>query len=118
MNKYIAILLLVIPMLAFAESHSVTEPKASIQMLLTKCKSQISFEKGYCSGFIAASMGPTFRRSADGIWRVVNCLPPSLTVEQVQRLFIDYANGHPEKWHESAESGVRESLAEKFPCKE
>lgn len=45
------------------------------------------------------------------------CIPKEVTNQQIYKVFIKYANKHPEMWHERAGSAVMFSLLEVFRCR-
>ena len=45
------------------------------------------------------------------------CPPPGgISLDQAMRIFLKWANDHPEQLHESARISVMLSLAQAFPC--
>jgi hypothetical protein len=45
------------------------------------------------------------------------CAPEGSSTDQRIRIFVKYANEHPERLHFAAEAIVIESLAQAYPCK-
>jgi hypothetical protein len=45
-----------------------------------------------------------------------SCVPGEATNQQLARVFVKYANAHPEKLHDEAHSLVLAAFAQAFPC--
>ena len=68
---------------------------------------------GYINGFVDAQV--LFGRFAPKAAAI--CLPAQgVTGDQVRRVFMDWANRHPNNLHESLRVSLWVSLTEAFPC--
>lgn len=98
--------------------------------VLQRCNDgQGSFGQSFCLGYVSASMDAhetdnmsRFLRAitdgAEGASSVRSsyCLPKESTLGQAVRVFVRYAEQHPEKTHVPADRLIRISLEEAFPC--
>ena len=92
------------------------------EQLLRHCESSSSMSS-YCAGYIAGFYdgGTT---SDYGKLELRTCPPVSdsglnieVTYSQMARVYIKWAQGHPEKLHWHDWQAVRQALAEAWPCK-
>lgn len=73
------------------------------------------FEVGKCMGFISAS------RDMVSVWRASSpsvgiCIPQPAQTIQIIRVFVKWAENHPEQHHERALLSFITSMREAFPC--
>jgi hypothetical protein len=66
------------------------------------------YDLGYCLGYFDATA-----RQGNGI---LFCIPPGVTPAQSIRVFIKYANAHPQILHDGAVYILRTAFFEAFPC--
>ncbi len=114
-----AILAVVIALVAAAASA--TERRTD--ELLWMCEGRVSdnefvnaMEKVLCIGYIDGIVDSN--AMMQGFLGVqLFCPPPGgISLDQAMRIFLKWANDHPEQLHESARISVMLSLAQAFPC--
>ncbi len=71
-----------------------------------------------CWGFMGAMQELSEMSFGGGLRTVTGvCLPSEITRLQLIRVFLSYAQAHPEKHHHPASQLVLEAWTEAFPCK-
>lgn len=84
--------------------------------LLTKCEDEKLEENALCYGYLEA-VSDTFERAA--VWEGFEsdiCMPVGVTVGQLLKIWIKWANEHPEDLHFEASSIVLNAYIAAFPC--
>jgi hypothetical protein len=71
-----------------------------------------------CWGFMGAVLEYAALADRDGRPLLAACPKPDTTTIQVLRVFIDYANSHPDKLGLSAAAVAFNAMADAFPCKD
>tara|TARA_R110000764_G_scaffold148143_1_gene236040 strand:- start:4 stop:351 length:348 start_codon:yes stop_codon:yes gene_type:complete len=107
---------LIAAMLLIGASHGAMADFQTGNQLLTKCESEIYFEQGACHGYLIAT-ADTWDTAA--LWQIfINhiCMPKSVTGGQLQKVWIKYANEHPERLHLGAAGLVVNAYGQAFPC--
>jgi hypothetical protein len=70
-----------------------------------------------CAAYISG-MVDMHAMMSDILGRRLYCLPKTdITVRQTIRIFVEWAEEHPEQLHEGKRIGFVQALAEAFPCK-
>lgn len=69
-----------------------------------------------CWGFMSAVLQYAALAGRDGKPLLGACAGPHTTTTEVIRLFVDYANGHPDKLGLSAAAVAYNAMADAFPC--
>ena len=72
---------------------------------------------GQCWGAFAAIQGVATIQFADESQRALSiCAPPESTLVQLIKVFVTYANQHPERGHEDFWAVAYSALFDVFPC--
>lgn len=94
--------------------------------LLTSCKTTVrvfesgtgfaenAYDIGHCTGFLTASRDFSQALSADRKGRI--CMPERVQTIQAIRVFVAWADAHPELHHQSSSLGVLSAFIAAFPC--
>ena len=92
--------------------------------LLEMCESDNSGDKGFCAGYVAATMDAsnTFTKSMPVEKKMplkpIYCVPQDgIEIAQAVRVTVKGLRDHPEKLHIEGDILVWLSLMESFPCK-
>lgn len=117
--------LLILASLALA-SHAQADDGMSTGSMLTGCKAALhsfesqeirgsQFDMGKCLGFISGA------RDMLAVWKesqptVAICQPQKAQTIQIVRVFVKWADDHPESHHEIALLSFIQSMREAFPC--
>ena len=99
---------------------------ANGNMLLASCESPISHavKVGECLGYLEAIVDsvnfnkevfPNSRREGY-VTHLEICAPREVSAGQLNKVWVKWANSHPEMLHLSATSLVMTAFAEAFPC--
>lgn len=97
-------------------SYTMREFASDCRTYLTELDDKISGNEvamGRCFGFI---YGATNTRALLIGSTTASCLAPGVTVEQVTRIVVKYADARPEILHQQAEIHFFTALALAFPC--
>lgn len=75
---------------------------------------QNAYYVGFCTGFLASSRD--FIRGWSGSTNGSICMPQKMPTVQAIRVFVGWADKHPEKHHEPMTLGVISAMRDAFPC--
>ena len=70
-----------------------------------------------CWGFMSAVHQYSTLADREGRPLLGSCPPPDATEIQIIRVFVDYANAHPDKLKLRAAAVAYNAMADAFPCK-
>lgn len=83
-------------------------------------KSESSFDRGYCIGWINAAISayPIVRYYADHLplSSDLRCIPEEVTNQQIVQVFVKWMEAHPEKLHLDPFGLFSAAMEEAFPC--
>lgn len=115
--------------LSLAPTLAPADAKASAADMLTKCKqweyytdSGLSIAPdavlnvGLCLGFFSAWNGVARMFGGSPQSALGVCRPPNVTNGQMARIFVKYAQNHPEQLHEGEGIVALYAISEAFPC--
>ena len=93
-------------------------------VLLERCGSEEDAFYLFCTGYVAgiadhiSSDKSIFPNVSSGQYWIFNdvCSPENVTVGQLAKVWIKWANEHPERLHLAASSLVTEAFAQAWPC--
>jgi len=116
MKRTLVIAIVLLTGQAWGEYHSGNK-------LLALCVSDTFFETGQCLGFLTGISdsinimeetvpNPSSRRNISAHI----CKPESVTIVQLEKVWIKWANEHPERLQFTAVSLVMQAFAEAWPC--
>lgn len=76
----------------------------------------VTAAQGVCLGYIDGVLDTLVL--SKGFWSAsdVICVPEGVTSDQAVRVFVKYADEHPEKLHLNAPDIILDSLEKAFPC--
>ena len=84
--------------------------------LLAKCKSEDSYNFGFCLGYIEG-VNDAHDALAEGMGVSPVCwLPENVTAGQLEKVVIKHLEAHPEDLHLGASGLVLSALYKAFPC--
>jgi hypothetical protein len=66
---------------------------------------------GVCFGFIGGALEGAI------LFSYPLCIPDGVTVEQISRVVVAYADKHPEKTHERLNRFIYAAVRDAWPCK-
>jgi hypothetical protein len=85
--------------------------------ILKLCESAATWENGFCSMYLHGVQDTYGMFNA---WKQLDreyfCIPDGVTFEQLRKVFIKYANEHPDNLHWAASIMVLGAFNEAFPC--
>ena len=132
MKRILVFLLLILfggnPVLAGSGNELLDQCKGAIRTIDTKDYANADlFDVGLCFGYLHGSreafvMSVTTLKIAGTYDNEVSkaalpCIPEQVEVGQLARIFIKYAQSHPEELHERDTLLVRRAFVKAFPCK-
>ena len=89
----------------------------SANNLLTDCKSPMSGHQNFCEGFLLAAAETHNTYAHFGYLKKMFCIPKgTVTIGQLKRVFVRYANIHPGELHLTASSIVMKAFKQAFSC--
>jgi hypothetical protein len=107
---------LIAAMLLIGASHGAMAGFQTGNQLLTECESENYFEQGACHGYMEATADTWDTAALRQIFINDICYPEGVTVGQLLKIWVKYANEHPEKLHLEASGLVVNAYHEVFPC--
>ena len=107
---------LIAALLLIGASHGAMASFQSGSSSLTWCESENSQEKSHCFGYLAAVADTADTLAGWEGFEPSICVPLGVTGGQLIKVWVKYANEHPEELHLSASSLVLSAYAEAFPC--
>jgi len=86
--------------------------------MLFNCESKNDFDEGRCNGYLAAVSDTQSTLFAwPELKRKTFCLPKGVTLRQLQKVFIKYANDYPGELQIAASGMMVNAFVHTFPCK-
>lgn len=111
MKKIVAIALLLLPILTYAEDEAMTGNKLLRWMESTNSNERV-FARGYVSGFTEGIVGSNVLLNA----KQVACLPEGVTYTQLNDIIHNYLKKEPKYRHKVATFLIIASIREAYPC--
>ena len=84
--------------------------------LLPWCESDKSPERDICGFYLAGVLDATDTWVAWGVMSKQICIPDTLRLSQLGKIFVEGAKKRPESMHLGADSLALDALHEAFPC--
>jgi hypothetical protein len=88
----------------------------SANTVLPDCENESIAVQNDCVMYLAGVVDATETWIAFGQVREVFCIPNDVNLDQLRKIFIKFANEHPEDLHSNAGSVVINALFKAFPC--
>ena len=85
--------------------------------ILSYCESADVRKQDACTDYLAGISDATGQWVAWGDMSKRVCKPSGVNTRQLRKIYIKYANEHPENLHFAAASVVITAFTEAFPCK-
>jgi hypothetical protein len=86
----------------------------SADKLLSQCEIESLINRAICNGYLAgANDAHELHTELD---EEAICIPAGASIERLRKVFVEYANEHPEELHLSAASLAMNAFIEAFPC--
>lgn len=111
-------------LLAFSASADASDPPPNDGKagdLAERCRDPIgsadAFGSGFCLGFIRGARDMAFLLDDVTPEEHRSCVPDGVTTGQLAKVFVRWADSHPEQLHVPAVVGVHRSTIAAFPCK-
>ena len=84
--------------------------------LLKFCESDKSGERSFCSGYLIGLADMYDVIAYVEATHKAFCLSQDVTGSQLRKVFIDYANDHPEEQNNPAAANASMAYSQAFPC--
>jgi hypothetical protein len=107
---------LIAALLLIGASHGAMAGWESASELLTHCESEDNMYFGACRGYLEAVEDTYHTASRWQGFETGICMPEGVTVGQLVKVWIKYANENPETLHLTASGGVLNAYTQAFPC--
>ena len=107
---------LIAAMLLIGASHGAMAGFQNGNTLLTACESENYAEQGRCHGYMEAAHDAYRTAAAWHGFEPNICMSVGVSSNQLQKVFVKYANENPESLHYSASNLVLLAYIKAFPC--
>jgi hypothetical protein len=77
-------------------------------------ESESLINRAICNGYLAGANDA--HELHTGLDEETICVPAGESIERLRKVFVEYANEHPEELHLSAASLAMNAFEEAFPC--
>lgn len=84
--------------------------------VLSACESESVDKHNKCVSYLGGIVDATSIWVDWGMMSKKYCQPKEITLEQLRKIYIKYANEHPEELHLTASGIAINALIEAFPC--
>lgn len=75
------------------------------------------YDIGYCTGFFAAILDANFISQLT-LGESLFCLPNGISISQMVKIYVRFADDHPETLHDRIPITIAVALGQAFPCLE
>lgn len=129
LRRLISLLSAILPIAVWLSAGEALSNELTVQSLYTDCKSEDSFDRAFCLGFLGgvghtlSGIGQAADVAADyyghdvvktAMRRIGVC--GLATIGAYRQAFINWAERHPEQWNSHMQLGVAIALRETWPC--